>query len=129
MRGSWMMEALLLVQLLLWHPACAFIPTITTPATSCGSFTVSWNALSTDTQTGPPYSLLIVPVNDNGAASDDAVGTAVTAAVPVQYAIPDSAWDATARQGSYTVDELPLPIGERFIVVMDDGYGKSYWQR
>lgn len=129
MHGSWIIEALLLVQLLVCHPACAFIPIFTRPATSCGSFTVSWNASSSNTQTGPPYNLLIVPVNDDGAASDDAVGTPVTAAVPVQYAIPDSAWDTTTNQGIYTVDKLPLPTGERFLVVMDDGYGESNWQR
>lgn len=107
----------------LFATAAAFSTTFPTPATSCGSFTVAWNA-SSGTQTGPPYTLLIIPVNDNTAQSDYTVGGGVNTAVPVQYAIPDSAWDATNRQGSYTVNILPLPYGERFIVVMDDGYGQ-----
>ncbi|PVF94183.1 hypothetical protein CPB86DRAFT_54018 [Serendipita vermifera] len=94
-----------------------------TSATSCGAFTVNWNATA-EQSIGPPFSLLIVPVNSPDAPADSSAARGPgSLSPPIRRDIPESAWNAASRSGSYTIDQLPLQAGERFIVVMDDGFG------
>jgi hypothetical protein len=91
---------------------------------SCNAFTINWNATA-DQQIGPPFSMLIVPVNPPDAPSDTSTGQGPNGlSPPIRRDIPDSAWNAANRSGTYTLDQLPLKAGERFIVIMDDGFGK-----
>lgn len=103
----------------------AFTPSLPASPSTCEPYTVSWGAASTDDQIGPPFNLLIVPVNDDSAQEDTTTGLGVLSATPVQWSIPDSNWDQQTTQGSFTIDAFPFPPGLRFIVVMDDGYGAS----
>ena len=82
----------------------AFTP-LYSPATQCGSFTVSW--AGSNVTTGPPFILLVLPLD----------------ASPTILKLPDSSFDATTKTGKYTLDKLPLKSGAQFIVTMDDGYG------
>ncbi|KIM28114.1 hypothetical protein M408DRAFT_329730 [Serendipita vermifera MAFF 305830] len=112
------------VSLALLLPArAAFTPTFSTETSQCGPFTVSWS--STDTaRAGPPFSLFLIPVNDAGAATADEPGRGgASLSLALHQDIPESAWDATTNTGSYKLDALPFRTGERFIVVMDDGFG------
>ncbi|CAG8723453.1 7795_t:CDS:2, partial [Acaulospora colombiana] len=94
-----------------------------TPAVSCGSFTVNWNATA-EQSIGPPFSLLIVPVNNADAPSDTSAGRGPSGlSPPIRLNLPDSVWNAASRSGTHTIDQLPLRAGERFIVAMDDGFG------
>ncbi|PVF94182.1 hypothetical protein CPB86DRAFT_665662, partial [Serendipita vermifera] len=93
-----------------------------TPPTQCGPFTVTWNATA-DTQTGPPYKLIIIPVNAPSAPSPDSTGLGPQLSLPIVADIPDTAWDAATTSGTYTIEQLQLRSGEHFIIVMDDGFG------
>jgi hypothetical protein len=93
-----------------------------TPPTQCGPLTITWNATQ-DTQTGPPYKLLIIPVNGPSSPLPDSTGLGQGLSLPVVTDIPDSAWDATTRSGTFTIQQLPLKTGEHFVIIMDDGFG------
>ena len=113
----------LLTLALLLSVNAAFTPTFSDTTSQCGAFTISWK--STDSaRAGPPFSLLLIPVNDATSANADDTGHgAGLLSLPLVQAIPDSAWDATTNVGTYTVNALPFRTGERFIVAMDDGFG------
>ncbi|PVF93564.1 hypothetical protein CPB86DRAFT_715131 [Serendipita vermifera] len=93
-----------------------------TPAAQCGPLTVTWN-VTEDGQTAPPYKLLIIPVNQPDSPNPDSTGLGPQLSLPVIVDIPVDAWDATTRNGTYTIEQLKIRSGEHFIVVMDDGFG------
>lgn len=101
----------------------AFTPSFSAATAQCAEYKISWT--STDTaRAGPPFNLVLVPVNDATAATADTAGRGGgSLSLPVQQAIPDSAWDAATNTGQYTITALPFRTGERFIMVMDDGFG------
>ncbi|KAG8777059.1 hypothetical protein FRC16_004311, partial [Serendipita sp. 398] len=105
------------------NQAWAFTTTLPSSATQCGSYTVTWSA--TESQSiGPPFKLSIIPVNGPQASSADAGGLGPAGlSLPIVTTIPDTAFDAVTRSGSFKIDAFPLRSGERFIVVMDDGFG------
>jgi hypothetical protein len=112
----------LFLSLLLFLPTVvvAFTPTFTTNIAQCAEFTIQW----TSSQAGPPFNLLVVPVNPPLSGFPDSTGlTGVNLSAPIQVAIPDSSWSSASSTGMYTISALPLRSGERFVVVMDDGFG------
>jgi hypothetical protein len=111
---------------LLSLPVRAFTVSWTANAAQCTEFTVLWAVTTGSPQARPPFNLLIVPVNPPSSPYPDSAGlTGANLSLPIQVAIPDSAWSTEGNSGSYTISALPLRSGERFIVVMDDGFGSS----
>ncbi|KAG8833548.1 hypothetical protein FRC17_010519 [Serendipita sp. 399] len=100
-----------------------FSTTLPAFASQCGPYTVTWSAPES-AAIGPPFTLSIIPVNGPQASSADAGGLgAAGLSLPVVTAIPDSSFNATSRSGTFQISALPFRAGERFIVVMDDGFG------
>ncbi|CAG7849747.1 SubName: Full=Uncharacterized protein {ECO:0000313/EMBL:CCA73212.1} [Serendipita indica DSM 11827] len=108
----------------LFSVVAGFSVTFSENPSQCAPFTVNWKADSSGGQLGPPFVVLIVPVNGPQAASADAVGLGTsTLSPPIRREIPDSAFSASTKSGNFTIDQLPLKAGEHFVVVMDDGFG------
>jgi hypothetical protein len=123
---SFTLYVLCLAHLFLLLPARAFTVTWTANAAQCAEFTVSWAVTTGTPQTGPPFNLLVVPVNPPSSQFPNSAGlTGADLSLPIQVVIPDSTWNADSNSGTYTISALPLRSGERFIIVMDDGFGSS----
>ena len=102
----------------------AFTPTLPTNSAQCEPYTLSWTLDAAGDRAGPPFTLLIVPVNPPNAPNSNSTGlTGANVSPPSLVSIPDSAWNATTNTGTYSLSALPLRTGERFLIVMDDGFG------
>jgi len=73
-------------------------------ATQCGPFTITWE------NTTSPLSLLILPFDTQ----------------PIISNLTNPLYDPVAATWNYTLDQLPLKSGVKFIVTLDFGYGAPF---